>query len=110
MADPEKPLPSLDALKDRIQAAQSRIREEQAGSQAANFSGLGAGMRVVLDLASGIAVGVVIGYLLDRWLGTFPIFFLPCFFLGVAAGALNLKRTLARMEAEEQAAKEKDNA
>ena len=39
-----------------------------------------------------LAVGVGIGWLLDRWLGTLPLFLLIFFFLGAAAGLLNVYR------------------
>ena len=39
-----------------------------------------------------VALGAGAGYWLDRWLGTSPWLFLVLFFLGVAAGILNVFR------------------
>jgi ATP synthase protein I len=39
-----------------------------------------------------VALGAGAGYWLDRWLGTSPWLFLALFFLGVAAGILNVFR------------------
>jgi ATP synthase protein I len=39
-----------------------------------------------------VAFGAGAGYWLDRWLGTSPWLFLALFFLGVAAGILNVFR------------------
>lgn len=42
-----------------------------------------------------VLMGAGLGYLLDRWLGTSPIGFLIGFFLGVAAGIINVFRAAA---------------
>jgi ATP synthase protein I len=51
-----------------------------------------------LMLPSSIAVGLVIGYLLDKTLGTHPWLLIVFFFLGTASGILNLLRGLNRMQ------------
>jgi len=38
------------------------------------------------------------GYHLDKWLDTTPIFFIIFFFLGVAAGALNIYKLAVGLE------------
>ena len=43
-------------------------------------------------LVSALVVGVAIGYLLDRWLGTKPWLLILFFVLGSAAGLLNVFR------------------
>jgi ATP synthase protein I len=55
----------------------------------------GVGLRVGVELVSALAVGVVIGWLLDRWLGTRPIFLGVFVLLGGAAGILNVWRIFA---------------
>ncbi len=45
---------------------------------------------VSIEFAAGVLVGAGLGYWLDKWLDTQPVFFIICFFLGVAAGALNI--------------------
>ena len=44
-----------------------------------------------------LIVGVGIGWFLDRTFGTMPLFLVLFFFLGAAAGALNVWRLVARM-------------
>jgi ATP synthase protein I len=56
------------------------------------------------DLVAGIAVGVVIGWVLDRWLGTTPWLLLVFFVLGSAAGITNVMRTAMRIESDAKAA------
>lgn len=45
-----------------------------------------------LELVSALIVGVGIGYMLDRWLGTKPWLLILFFILGSAAGLLNVFR------------------
>jgi ATP synthase protein I len=56
----------------------------------------GAGVQVGIELFAGVAGGALIGYGLDRWLGTWPILFLVMFFLGAAGGMLNAWRYIRR--------------
>lgn len=52
----------------------------------------GRAFEVSLQFALSILVGVVIGYYLDRWLGTESIFLFVFLALGFAAGIRNLLR------------------
>jgi len=52
----------------------------------------GVGFRAGVEVFSALVVGVVIGLLLDRWLGTWPWLFLLMFVMGSAAGILNVYR------------------
>jgi len=45
-----------------------------------------------VEVFSALVVGVALGFALDRWLGTWPWLFLVFFFVGAAAGVLNLYR------------------
>ncbi len=44
------------------------------------------------ELVAAVAVGVGLGYVLDLWLGTKPWLMMVFFFLGSAAGMLNVYR------------------
>ena len=52
-------------------------------------------MRAGVELVAGVAVGVAVGYGLDQWLETFPVFLILCFVLGAAAGMLNVYRSIS---------------
>jgi len=60
---------------------------------------------VALTLPSSIAVGLVMGYFLDKWLGTRPWMLLAFLLFGVASGLLSLFRGLRKLE---RAAREDD--
>ena len=84
---------SLDDLEARLQRArdhgQSKGETSNSVLRAPN-SGLGQAFRIGVELVSALIVGVGIGLLLDRWLGTAPWFLVGFFFLG--AGVLNVYR------------------
>ena len=63
------------------------------------------------DLAVPIFGGVLLGHLLDGWLGTGYIFTLGLLMLGVAVGYYNVARFIRRVEARErQLAAQEDEA
>ena len=89
---------SLKDLDARIKAAR-RQQEERARPPARrgiDASGWAFGFRLAIDLISGIAAGVALGLLLDYWLGLSPLFLILFFFLGSAAGILNVYRSATR--------------
>lgn len=62
--------------------------------------GMAYGMRMAAELVAAVIVGALIGYGLDFWLGSKPWLFLVFFFLGFAAGVLNVVRAYERMQKE----------
>ena len=61
---------------------------------------MGIAFRLTTELVAGIFVGGAIGVLLDKWLGTGPLFLLVFFFLGVAAGILNVFKSAKQLAAQ----------
>jgi ATP synthase protein I len=53
------------------------------------------GLRVGVELVAALVVGVGIGWLLDRWLHTRPVFLAIFVLLGGAAGVRNVYRVFA---------------
>jgi ATP synthase protein I len=43
-------------------------------------------LNIATDLVSGMLVGLVSGFYLDKWLGTKPLFIIICTIIGIAAG------------------------
>ncbi|MCW5747256.1 MAG: AtpZ/AtpI family protein [Alphaproteobacteria bacterium] len=101
MADEHKPT-SLEDLDARVTAARAahRQRSGEGGSAPGGkppMSGFGLAMRIGTELVAAIAVGVGVGYVLDMWLGSKPWLMVVFFFLGSAAGMLNVFRATASM-------------
>ncbi len=57
--------------------------------------GAGALSSVGLAFVLALVIGAWLGRLLDRWAGTSPLFFILFFFFGLAAGILNVYRTVS---------------
>jgi len=102
MAQSKRP-PSLDQLDAKLRAAQDRRDTRRAGGggkrdekgRTDRGQGIGLALRIGTELVAGLAVGVAIGLGLDWWLGTKPWFMIVFFFLGAAAGIVNVYRTMS---------------
>ena len=60
---------------------------------------MGIAFRLTTELVAGVFVGGAIGWVLDQWLGTTPWLMLLFFFIGVAAGILNVYRAAQQITA-----------
>ena len=84
-------LAEIDRRLEKLQA--QREEEEDGHGRAALPEGMAAIMgRVATELVAGVLVGAFIGWALDQWLDTSPLFMLVMFFLGAIAGMLNVWR------------------
>lgn len=92
--DSKAPPAPTGALSNRIAQFEQRKVEKQQASNRAQMptQGLALAGRVALELVAGIAVGGFLGWLLDSWLGTSPLMLVVMFFLGAAAGMMNVWR------------------
>lgn len=92
MSDKDKPS-DLARLEARLKEAESR--RPPADEPTERGKGLSFAFRIGTELVAGIAVGVGIGWLLDRWLGTKPWLMIAFFVLGAMAGMMNVYRAVA---------------
>jgi ATP synthase protein I len=93
MSDPRPPsdLAGLDA---RIKEAEARRqRDERRADERAK--GLSLAFRISTELVAGVAVGVAIGWALDKWLGTRPWLMVLFVVLGFVAGIFGMYRTVS---------------
>ncbi|MSP47991.1 MAG: AtpZ/AtpI family protein [Alphaproteobacteria bacterium] len=89
----EPPPPNLDDLEQRLRKA--RPEPAETGADATDRSrAMGLAFRVAVELVSALAVSVGLGWLIDRWLGTGPWAMVGMFFVGAAAGMLNVYRAV----------------
>jgi ATP synthase protein I len=88
-------------LEQRLERAR-RERQRSAsgisqGGSGVSQSALGLALRIGVELVVAVIVATAIGWAFDRWLGTRPWGMIVFFFLGVAAGMLNVWRAVTGM-------------
>ena len=82
-------------LSKRIAEFESRQQEERRNRKAKlPTGGIALAGRVTTELVAGVVVGTFIGWAFDKWLGTTPTLMVVFFFLGSAAGMMNVWRVL----------------
>ena len=82
-------------LSKRIAEFESRQQEELLSRKAKlPTGGMALAGRVTTELVAGVVVGTFIGWAFDNWLGTAPTLMVVFFFLGSAAGMMNVWRAL----------------
>src|ERR1700741_3421667 len=89
----ERPGSRLDSLGLRLgQFRKRRHQQDQAilGTDGGSGSTASLAMQVGAELLAAMVVGAGIGWLLDWWLATLPLFFLVFFFLGAGSGMFNV--------------------
>ena len=82
-------------LSKRIAEFESRQQEGRRNSRAKlPTAGMALAGRVTTELVAGVVVGTFIGWAFDKWLDTTPTLMVVFFFLGSAAGMMNVWRAL----------------
>ena len=64
-------------------------------------SSMGSAFKLSTDLVAHVAVGTIIGFILDSWFDTKPWLIIIFFFLGSIAGILNVIKTAKQMQEKE---------
>src|SRR5271165_6064324 len=95
-----------DRLKKRLHELERKLDVENGGREREVMSdeernrrgsALGKAFQLSTELVAGVFVGGLLGWLLDRWLKTLPLFLVVFLLLGIAAGILNAVREARRM-------------
>jgi ATP synthase protein I len=91
-----RPTDPLARLGEKIDKARAqRVPQQPVAGERANLQqGLGLGFRIGIELVVAVAVATALGWAIDHWLGTRPWGMIVLFFLGVAAGMLNVYRAV----------------
>ena len=85
-------------LKTRLQIAKSKIKKQDDVDSQKRGLFMGSAFKLGTELVAAVAVGTIIGFILDNWFGTKPWFIIIFFFLGAAAGMLNVVKTAKKMQ------------
>ena len=88
-------------FKTRLKIAKSKIKKQVLSDSEKRGSFMGNALKLGTELVAAVAVGTIIGFILDSWFDTKPWLIIIFFFLGSAAGMLNVIRTANRMQKED---------
>ena len=89
-------------FKTRLKIAKSKIKKQVLTDEEKKGSFMGNAFKLGTELVAAVAVGTIIGFILDSWFGTKPWFIIIFFFLGAAAGMLNVIRVANKMQKEDK--------
>ena len=93
----EDPSPPPEEFANRLRDLRKQVDGDNGAvdkpAAAVPGSAMGLAFRVGIELAAGLVVGGGLGWLLDRWWHTSPAMLILFFFLGAAAGMVNVFRT-----------------
>ena len=89
---------SKDQFKTRLQIAKDKLSKRELYKKNQNSSSIGAAFKLSTELVAAVAVGTIIGFLLDKTFGTNPWLIIIFFFVGVVAGIINVVKSAKNMQ------------
>ena len=87
-----------EEFKTRLKIAKSKLKKELNSDIEKRGSFMGNAFKLGTELVAAVAVGTIIGFILDSWFDTKPWLIIIFFFLGAAAGMLNVIRAANTMQ------------
>tara|TARA_B100000609_G_C16828277_1_gene239397 strand:- start:208 stop:492 length:285 start_codon:yes stop_codon:yes gene_type:complete len=88
-------------FKTRLKIAKSKIKKSVNNDNEKRGSFMGNAFKLGTELVAAVVVGTIIGFILDSWFDTKPWLIIVFFFLGAAAGMLNVIRAANKMQKED---------
>ena len=85
-------------FKTRLRIAKKEILKKSLNENEKRGLFMGSAFRLGTELVAAVAVGTIIGFILDNWFDTKPWFIIIFFFMGVIAGILNVIRVAKNMQ------------
>ena len=89
---------SKDPFKTRLEIAKKKALRSNIDDKKHNTSPIGTAFKLSTELVSAVAVGTIIGFILDKTFGTKPWLILIFFFVGVIAGIINVFKSAKKMQ------------
>jgi len=89
---------SKDQFKTRLQIARNKLLKKELYNKNQNSSSIGAAFKLSTELVAAVAVGTIIGFILDKTFGTKPWLIIIFFFVGVVAGIINVVKSAKNMQ------------
>ena len=91
----------LEDLKTRLKIAKSKLQKKNIKESEKKGVFLGNAFKLGTELVAAVAVGTIIGFILDNWFGTKPILIIVFFLFGAAAGIVNVFKAAKKMQGDE---------
>ncbi len=88
---------SFKNISTRLEIAKKNIKKDEEKNKGSNAASLGKALKISTELVAAVFVGATIGFLLDNWFDTKPLLMICFFFMGVAAGILNVFKSAKKM-------------
>ena len=88
-------------FKTRLKIAKSKIKKKVVSNSEKRGSFMGNAFKLGTELVASVGVGTIIGFILDSWFDTKPWLIIIFFFIGSAAGLLNVIKTAKLMQKED---------
>jgi ATP synthase protein I len=88
---------SFKNISTRLEIAKKNIKKDEEKNKGSNAASLGKALKISTELVAAVFVGATIGFLLDNWFDTKPLLTICFFFMGVAAGILNVFKSAKKM-------------
>lgn len=100
----EKEPPSFDSLGAKLKAARERNQGpgETSGPSQRTESGLGYGSRLSVEIITSLLAGLGLGWVIDHFAGTQPLFMLIFMFLGMGLGVYHVMLISKRQQQEDE--------
>ncbi len=89
---------SNDQFKTRLEIAKKKAQKRDFDEKKGNQSPIGSAFKLSTELVSAVAIGTIIGFILDKTFGTKPWLILIFFFIGVIAGIMNVIKSAKNMQ------------
>ena len=89
-------------FKTRLRIAKKEIFKKGLNEYEKRGLFMGSAFRLGTELVAAVAVGTIIGFILDNWFDTKPWFIITFFFVGVIAGIMNVIRVAKNMQKEDK--------
>ena len=87
----------IKQIATRLEIAKKNIKNTKKNKEGSNAASLGKALKISTELVAAVVVGSLIGFLLDGWFDTKPLLTICFFFMGVAAGIMNVFRSAKKM-------------
>ena len=84
-------------ISTRLEIAKKKIKKKQITKNGSNAASLGKALKISTELVAAVVVGTTLGFILDNWFDTRPWLTISFFFIGVAAGILNVIKSAKNM-------------